>query len=1658
MKNLLRSFALLALSVSAAYGQYAYKWPLTTKTSLITADQTSFPVRVDVTDNSARFTGSGGAVVYSDGRDIRCFSDSALTSALPWALTSYDSSAGHIRGYCQLPSISTSSTVTFYIAYGNASVSSASDAKAVWTGNGYVLVVRGGNGSTLDTADYSASALTATSNGGATASAGKLDGAMAFTGSTLGVTYGNATALRLASNYTIETWANLPTRTQNTYTWLADYQHSSPNASPFAEYGLMANNGGDQRWNGWFTTSGGAFNPPSLTATSTGWHHIAMTYTAGTQILYVDGSAAATATQAGPNSAYDATGGFVIGNNLDNGAGLNGSVEMVRLSNVARSATWIATQYNMENAATTFLTVGTPIQNVVPTFDVTSKRCTATQCVLQYPAPSAGASCTIQFSELADYSVPVNDINSSLGGAFASANIDTSRNSTFSDATGTLRSVVIGQRISQQGADNKFYSRANQTDTRHFYKFTCPSAIYTGEVRTANIPLGNNYPDMPPFDSNGFGNYAWPTIDWSDASKLYIDPMTGVGLRRATSPGFNGGRQDAKVFGAVIDAASAWTNASNANSGTATDYATYAGSATSSAPLQLLFDWGNFNAPNNFVGYFGYMNLDDIGVTLYGTGSDSGVAANRTVSMCLSYLDSGATCDSSVVDAVLPASGGSIGVLAPSNYPTAILAGWQSKPPIRQDLMVGSGVASITGSAMTVTGCCSGFNPRWKAGAKIWIAGSSCANNMCTVSSVQDEEHLTLVESPGPLTNVNFKTRGMALKLWKKTGTGSISISAAYSYAYSYHTDFPPNGAFQQCSQSTFTVSKAADGVTDLATPVQARLCTQRHYNNTNKTAIYMLIPATGETRLLTPNIEAYTLPAGEGSAPLGTGSDANDYRWTGFQLPWGAFDDTDGVSYYPWASCNQNTTSLCIWKCTYQGVGKAYTHPFYPTSVAPGMDPAIPGGYTPYSDIQMQCTNITKPSQGKEVLSQFHNHPKWDATIWGQPGVQFLTKGKATLAAGVLTAGYGPGLLAFLDVASGQITNYGDSWSTAPARWGWVHGEDLFTNWMVYYLNIIGDYGGNDSAPDNASRILAGPFQTTATQLYKGGTWTSDTSFKQDLMDVCSTDIPQPWKDEGAVGSNCLKFRAPQVCSHTPHANEKAKWPCPYNSNWSQLQQVQVGDLLQLYDSNSITYHDSGDPDPAGQQDLFWKKELWRVLKATDLGTGQWEFEVHRNLNNVNSFRILRESAGFMIIAASENAWADTSASGPGITFYRDPTHMAQDHGDLGTSETPGADTFVRGASTDGAFQPRSGTMAQMLANQVQVKGIPVDTPWAGAKRGALTFQSYPAMQQRNAPTGERHWFMDAKHLNQSTAPGYDSGALISTAQTYSLVGGTSSVYKFTAIAGQSTLDYKRTPLGAFAGYHLLKEVSGPGSLVSDATPWQFCYTLNAGECFAGSSVGEVYAVIPQATLYDKTCRANDYEHQVPCVYVANALYANAIQVDATRTSYENQFWRRLTMGFSGPGRQFTYMAAQPEATGKWALMPGYLLDGAQTAQMLIKIPRWPVEENATNRRTFVPVQVKLAGRSDITAAEVEFGYAEFGSPSSLYCMGRQETCVTVASGSAPYRFASETASRNTMNTTTGGTVTIPALPGHVVYYRWKRYAGSTLVETSPIQTLAIP
>jgi uncharacterized protein (TIGR03437 family) len=153
---------------------------------------------------------------------------------------------------------------------------------------------------------------------------------------------------------------------------------------------------------------------------------------------------------------------------------------------------------------------------------------TNVQAILRYQAPS-DEPCSVEISDNSEFTSLVHDVNPSL---FPNHNLD---NRAGNISEGRNRTFVAGKRAVHQAADGKWYSRALQAETTHYYRIRCGDQTRGGSFRTTTVPVGIARPWQMPQDASG--NFRWPSTDNDNRDQRIIDPNYGTLIRRITVPG-----------------------------------------------------------------------------------------------------------------------------------------------------------------------------------------------------------------------------------------------------------------------------------------------------------------------------------------------------------------------------------------------------------------------------------------------------------------------------------------------------------------------------------------------------------------------------------------------------------------------------------------------------------------------------------------------------------------------------------------------------------------------------------------------------------------------------------------------------------------------------------------------------------------------------------------------------------------------------------------------------------------------------------------------------------------------------------------------------------------------------------------------------------------
>ncbi len=314
------------------------------------------------------------------------YSDSGLSNRLPAERESYDPVNGVLVAWVQV-SVTSASSKVIYIAYGDASISSDPNSDAtygatsVWDAN-YKGVWHFPNGSSLTLNDSTSSANNGTGTN-ASAITGQIDGGVGFTGSDpTYVKISAAPAKTLPVTQSAWVKRNTTSLPEGGLEVMIDQGQLSSEEGIVLYFQHINTNGGDsiRTLSRDATTTNYELSIYNLTY-DTNWHYLVAVFSnSTTHLLYIDGSLVSfnasppTVTAGTPLSSFPDTDSTYIGEILYDtslvAGPFNGNMDEVRISNSARSADWITTEYNNQNSpgnigSPGFYTVGseTPVSS-----------------------------------------------------------------------------------------------------------------------------------------------------------------------------------------------------------------------------------------------------------------------------------------------------------------------------------------------------------------------------------------------------------------------------------------------------------------------------------------------------------------------------------------------------------------------------------------------------------------------------------------------------------------------------------------------------------------------------------------------------------------------------------------------------------------------------------------------------------------------------------------------------------------------------------------------------------------------------------------------------------------------------------------------------------------------------------------------------------------------------------------------------------------------------------------------------------------------------------------------------------------------------------------------------------------------------------------------
>jgi hypothetical protein len=1301
--------------------------------------------------------------------------------------------------------------------------------------------------------------------------------------------------------------------------------------------------------------------------------------------------------------------------------------------------------------------------------NVQVKGTTPTQAILSYTAPD-NSPCTVAVSESSSLAALVNDVNPAL---FEGANSDARAGNVI---VGTSRIVVIGKRTSERAADGNFYSRALHAFTQHYFQVTCGAAAGSGTFTTENPPLGNSAPDSVPFAAGAWGNLGWPTMSWS-GYKRYIDPLTGLLIERVTGPGQSGGSEATLAAASVADPAGAWTSPASLLGSNA-----FASTSATGASNAIYFpvNFGSYPA----AGFQAEGQTDDVQVSLTGYTDTSG----DTISACLS-VNHGQSCVGTPLSLSLPkGTGHAAPVSGPSSFPAPLFSGWGAPAITAEQGSSLSGTVTVNGSAVS-WGSSDGSSTTYfplsiVAGDHILISGSApiCPNNDCTISSLKDAEHLTIMQNLGSWTGFSTSLNaavpagatgftlnsatGLIFSIWQGkymritfadgnpesvncatlsgsavAGCGATSFAHATGATVTQQEFALPNFGVMIWNSSQSGTVFLQNAQYTLAESNLFSIGDDGSYDPCSVSTVAVNYAANGTTPLTTPLtgricqlIDIYSNPTLYLFVPS-----TGETRLLAYGQPSigngtiGTFDPSDpDTQYY----AQNNSPNPNIFKCSYNAAAGNYA--------------ALAPNYTGASSPNYSCTSVTSGT-GNDLFSQIGNVvPGFNSTYFNRVSGFGGMSGNyisVTVQLGQNSIGYS----CFFDVtqpAGKQIVACHDTWSTYPERWGGAHGTfQPYTapGWGAIFLVPLTDAGTTGIGQYQLSvNAMTGESGTTAL--------TPNLATDPTTQSCSALGVTDPrWIALGATGNNCIQMTvATEPQNQAPSAADAAQWPSSCHSGWAQLQSVQPGDYV--IDSATGFY---------GEQFL--------VAAKTGSGCSPITLVLARGVNQACASAPQAHSNGWIpMMTATQNCDGNEywyQVSNPS-TAYADNSSIYAAHSFTGQADGTGINlvNYVVYAAQFhyNSYGVRQGTLPDLIG-QTFSYGLNMTYPFADSTAGiGINYiQTHP---------GGQSYLMAPNTLGYDGRPIGGAGGGVGTAWYHTLTGpvsGTSQVYKISPAlnapngAAIESLDRKRLGMVAFAGRYLLTDVSGPRSTITDASVYAYCIADFTGECRPGSSAGDRFVNVPNIDTTG-TCAVGALDRNTPCLATANAEVGNAVQFNWGMPDPNAMNWRRLGYALGGPGQTNNYWNVHGIVDGSWAFTEVDWKDGIRKDIVAIQLPPWPRSPgDRVPRSDFVRVVIPVAGQTG-DQVRIRFGYDE-----NLYCTSRREPCTTA--GGAPFSWLSEVsggggkpgASQQAsfgVPCSSSCDVDIPAYSARILYYVVDHLSAAGSITSSTMQVVAVP
>ena len=355
-----------------------YRKQITIDHTKVSATQSNFSVLVNLASDV-----NLQAYALANGNDL-VFTAADGTTKLDYEIEKYSSINGQLVAWIRLPTLSAATDTVVYLYYGNASATNQQNATGAYdTSTVAVYHLSESAGSYIDS---TTTPNNSTSGTNPTQSSGEIGSGQTFNGSSQFIGIPNQASLDITNNATVSAWIKLNSTGQ------ADIVEKGGSGG----YALKFD-GTKVAFGAQAAASGGwAYSTTNLV---TGvWYKIDGVDNAGTKTIYVNGVLEGSSSS---TSSFANTNTLQIGKGSDGFFG--GVIDEVNIDNVARSAAWIATEYNNQSSPNTFYSLSTQVDynkvTVTTTVDIDDSGLGTAYTIQQLNAANGGSDGKISLRE-----------------------------------------------------------------------------------------------------------------------------------------------------------------------------------------------------------------------------------------------------------------------------------------------------------------------------------------------------------------------------------------------------------------------------------------------------------------------------------------------------------------------------------------------------------------------------------------------------------------------------------------------------------------------------------------------------------------------------------------------------------------------------------------------------------------------------------------------------------------------------------------------------------------------------------------------------------------------------------------------------------------------------------------------------------------------------------------------------------------------------------------------------------------------------------------------------------------------------------------------------------------------------------------------------------